>query len=118
MMTHPMKGTDLMTPEELEAIRAERNAALDQLRIDDPILWLIVIQPRGEKALIEAIVWPAERVRRRIEELLHTKLIKRARHMGHTIYRSNPDNRELKRLAKRALNIKYTNRKEEKQNDR
>lgn len=101
-----------MTPEELEALRTERNTQLENLRIHDPILWCIIIQPRGEKALAEHLAWPIDKVRERLTELHKAKRISKKRFMSAWVYIPHPDDRELKRLARRAANIKFNNHKQ------
>lgn len=100
------------TPEELAALRAERNAALENLRINDPILWAILIQQRGDKALAELFAWPLDQVRARIMELHKAKRITKKRYMGHIVFAPHPKDLELKRLCKRAQNIKFNNQKQ------
>lgn len=104
-----------MTPEQLEALRTERNTQLENLRIHDPILWAITTKSRGERALAEHLAWPIDQVRERLAELHKAKRIIKKRFMRGWIYTPHPDDRELKRLARRAANIKFNNHQQLKQ---
>lgn len=101
-----------MSPEQLATIRAERNAALENLRIHQPILWCIIIQPRGEAAIAEALAWPIDTIREELTTLLHTKQIRRRSLKGNIYYDVQAKDRDNRRLWKRAQNIKYNNFKQ------
>lgn len=100
------------TSAELEAIRTERNNQLEQLRINDPILWCIITQQRGAKAIAENLARPIDQVEARLLELHTERLIVKKRYMSGVIYTLQKDQRDLIRLRRRAQNIRYHNRKE------
>lgn len=105
------------TPTELDAIRAERNNALENLRLHDPILWCIVTQQRGARAIAEVLAWPIDQVEARLLYLHTKRTIIKKKYLSGVVYTLQKDQRDLIRLRRRAQNIRYTNRRQWKEEE-